>query len=125
MMLSLNKIAELTDPKAIATEFKKLPRKEAIAIAFQCAINWVDNEPLLFEIMYELKVPQQAMNCFGDSYRSSTSNNEILKNSLVRMESVEGKVWGALEFSMFLARCCDHKRIGAIANLALKQLERK
>lgn len=120
-MTTLNKISALTDPKAIAAEFKNLSRKEAIAVAFQCAIDWVDDGDMLEQIMSALGVHRQVQDNL--TYMWSIRENQRFLSTLDNpFCTIEAQVWGALRMSRVLADAGDYKRIGAIANLALKQL---
>lgn len=124
MMTTLNKISGLTDPKAITAEFKKLPQKEAITAAFQCAIDWVDDGDFMEQIISALGVHRQV--------QENTEHLWGLKTDLTILNgldnpfwSTETSVWVALRVCRFRADTGNYKRIGAIANLALKQLHVK
>lgn len=123
MMTTLNKIADLTDPRAIAAEFKKLPPKEAIAVAFQCAIDWVDDGDFMEQIMSALGVHRQIQDNL--KFFHSMSDKKLLECLNNPFLSTEAIAWAALYQCRYFASINNYKRIGAIANLALKQLGKK
>ncbi len=59
------------------------------------------------------------------SFLWSLQDKTMLKRLDNPFLSVEAVVWGALRVSRFHADANNYKRIGAIANLALKQLQVK
>ena len=117
----LNAIASLTDPAAIAQQFKTLSNQEAVYIALFCAIEWCDDPAFLGQILTALDVPQYVKAKFAQT--TSHKSDKAMIEFFSTMPSPEYSAWAALCSACAVAKTFDYKKMGHLANIALKQLE--
>lgn len=120
----LNAIASLSDPEAIAKQLKAMSNREAVYIALYCAIEWVDINGFVAKIMSALDVPKQEQDRFSQKSFHNSDKKMIQFISCPTLRT-EYSAWAALYSVRAINKIYDYRKMGHLANLALKQMEAK